>query len=272
MKAGVVLNPATPVETVAWRRPARHHPGDDREPRFRRPGFPPSQLPKSPPCAAMIDASGPSDPCRSMAASPRHRAERDCKPAPTRWSPAPRYSARPTTPRPSPPCAPPGPRRRAGSEVSARDASSRGMRTQPRTRAPCSPRLPTPAHQPRARRPGAARARPLARRCQGRGARLVKGELEFGGAVRPAAGVTTAHGPPILRAPRTASPGCATCARLGTDAARARARTLVSELDHRTAGRPGGLPARMSSARASPPGSAITISSPPPPTTCSASG
>ena len=108
----------------------------------------------------------------------------------------------------------------------------------------------------------------------GRGARLLRGELEIGGGVRALQPGGWGDASRLFRAatpPRTASPGCATCARWApTPPGCAPAPWSPSGSPRRLATRSPTVP--TSSARASPPGSAITTSSPPPPTMRSASG
>src|SRR4029079_16623371 len=120
------------------------------------------------------------------------------------------------------------------------------------------------------------------------GARLLRGELEVSGGIRPLRPRVwdDATGSALLGAAAHSFTWLRDLRALGTDAARLRARALVAEWIAAPAGgalahSPGRLRARprrgrrwriapTSSARASPPGSGTTISSPRPPTMHSA--
>ncbi|WBO59622.1 hypothetical protein GT370_01420 [Acidocella sp. MX-AZ03] len=102
-----------------------------------------------------------------------------------------------------------------------------------------------------------------------RGARLVKAELEFGGAVLPLHHDIFSHAPGCTRLLRAHLHGFTwlrDLRALGTDAARSRARALA--MDYMDTPSPSRFPMRrMWWARGWPPGSAIMISSPPRPMT-----
>ncbi len=194
-----------------------------------------------------------------MAASPPTPRRRWSRPAPTRWSPAPRCSAPPDY---------------AAAIAALRDDTARYRHRMSRRRplAARCPRARWPAcrslrHGARAGRAGPAGARPLAGRRRRAAPACCKGELEVGGAhPRAEAGRLgrrrrLGH---CCAPPRTASPGCATCARWApTPPCCAPARWLPTG-SATAAGRAAGAPARMWPARASPPGSGITTSSPRP--------
>ena len=110
-KAGVALNPATPPSAVEYvARQVRPRPGDDRQPRLRRPGLPAGDAPEDP-RAPRHDRRPPDLAPGRRRHRPRHRRASAARPAPTPSSPAPRSSAAapPPTPATSPPSAPPAP-------------------------------------------------------------------------------------------------------------------------------------------------------------------
>ena len=103
-KAGVALNPATPVDAVDYvLDDRRSRAGDERQSRLRRPELHRrAQLDKMRAVRARIDAHGPRDRSRSRWRHQRRdRARSRSPPAPTCWSPAPRPSTAAPTPMPA---------------------------------------------------------------------------------------------------------------------------------------------------------------------------